>query len=421
MGFKVPITFLSATKPKRVYDEFVTKCGLPEHKFIRISSDRREHQYTALLISTDELITRSAAFIMKITSYLTGSRRGIIFTASKNHGHQLQTYLPDIDFIHGDVVEEPVRNRMIQKWKLGQSGGWLLGTSSLIQGVDYPDVHLVIFVGIPWGMIDFVQGAGRSGRNGEMSRVVVIHTGWTPKIEDEDFQCAAEMKKWLEGNKVCRRLGISSCMDDGNTTCTTLTGAWHCDICKPNALQKLIDGCVPPSLGKVIKFPPLQLPPSNGGPSRAPVQLEVPTIRPRLARLGVIRNSNKEAEEQKARISAAKLCISTLTSFGEKCIVCFFFNQDQDNTKHKMCLNNYSQEYKSLYDWSKPSHKSRKVRGCHIHTTRQLIDPLKEFRLVVRSSSSAWLVLSLRHSRNSDKGGGSKPPMERMPMERHHA
>lgn len=365
---KVPLTLLTATLPPRLEKPLIEACNFPEHKLIRAPSDRNEHQYTVLRVEKKDLTKRSIDFVKVSTRHLEGSRRrGIIFVRSKAIGEEIKAHLPPgVDFVTGEVTDDKARESMIQKWMSGRSGGWIIGTTCLIQGLDYPDVHLVVFAGSPWGLIDFVQGAGRGGRSGAMSRIVVIHAGEARRATvEQDLGCANEMVAWVENTSECRRLGISRCMDGGTMTCQSLEGAIYCDICRPdadvismlNALVPLDDGPAHPPLARVPLIPPVD---SETEPL---TQLAMPELRPQPARSTIIRASEAAEASQEERVAQAKECMSTLQAFGENCGACHVKEMTFTGERHRMCLNKGGPELSSLYDWNKPMINKREVRS----------------------------------------------------------
>ena len=366
---KVPLTLLTATLPPRLERLLIEACNLPNHTSIRVPSDRKEHQYTVHRVEKKEVVKKTFSFIMQSTRMLEGTRRGIIFVRSKAIGEDIKNLMPGVDFVSGDVTDDKARGAMIQRWKSGLSGGWIIGTTCLIQGLDYPDVHLVVFAASPWGLIDFVQGAGRGGRDGTMSRIVLIHSQEGRSLSaEQDLICGNEMMAWVANTSECRRLGISRCMDGGTVTCQTLEGAICCDICRPdqdmvsmlNAEVSLPDDSTdapqaPPPLPRVSLVPPANF------ETEPPTQLDMPELRPQPARSTIIRASEAVTAQQDSRKARAKKCVSMLQAFGNNCGACHVRETILTGVKHSMCLNRSGSELSSFYDWNKPTIGRRKV------------------------------------------------------------
>lgn len=57
-------------------------------------------------------------------------------------------------------------------------GGLIVATSALGTSIDFPGVVFVLYIDLPYGMIDFAQESGRAGRAGEdVDSIIVIEEG----------------------------------------------------------------------------------------------------------------------------------------------------------------------------------------------------------------------------------------------------
>ena len=352
-----PITLLTATLPPRLRLPLLKRCNIPESDTTTIHppTDRKEHLYAVVNVVEDQLIARAVSFITAATEKLDGTARGIIFARTKDVGKALQKQLPHIGLITGDIKEGEIRNRILDSWKGTEGGGWIIGTSSLIQGVDYPDVRFVVFLETPWGLVDFVQGAGRGGRNGEVCRVVVFHTGKDlPVKTSQDFGCVREMNQWAKNGEECLRMKISQCMDGSTITCRTLEGAALCHVCQPDSLlNRLVAPVVNPQstpienrLVQLESSAPVRVTQlKTAPPVLQPARLTVPQARPREVDL---RNKRKE--------SMAK-CISTLRAFGRRCVACHILGRLGASVCSGMCLQGDPDGLGDVYDLNKPVHR----------------------------------------------------------------
>ena len=365
----VPVTFLTATLPIRLEESLKKKILMPrEHNMIRARTARPEHQYFLFTTEKGRLVQDAIAFItLASSSLLYGSRRGIVFVRSKPIGHKLSSAFPQTDFLHAEIKDDQVRLRMIEKWKDGLTGGWIIGTTSLIQGVDYHDVHVVLFVDSPFGLIDFVQGAGRVGRNGQPSKVIVLDSGTLQgpcKTDPEDLSCKREMIDWL-ASRGCRRIITSKCMDGVVLTCNDLPGAIPCDVCKPNHdLEELWAGVrnFDHDTSSDVSRPAPRISPSTTSRIEVPSQLEMVPIRPQLASGSVVRHSQVQNDLREARLETALQCIQYLEEFYPNCGICHAESGGKKKTgkQHKIYTEcKRGAHFTKFYDWNKPKSQSR--------------------------------------------------------------
>lgn len=374
MTTKVPITIMTATLPIRLEQKLKDMIGIPgKHKMIRAATGRPEHQYFLFKVAKSKLFHCTIAFVLLSSRLLLhGERRGILFVRSIEMGQNLCRMFPDFGFIHGNITDDGLRSKIIQKWKLGQSGGWIIGTTSLIQGLDYHDVHLVVFVASPFSMIDFVQGAGRAGRNGKPSKVIVLHAK-KPYVSSvnskEDLSCIREMVDWV-GVGGCRRVGISKCMDRKSHDCASLANAVPCDTCKPDhELQELWRKVQ--SHGIVSESTAVEpvLTTVTPGPlgSKPLAQFNMIPLRPRLAPPDVIRKSLEELSYEHARMQNALECLELLEIFSPNCGICHAESGGikYTNRKHEKIIDcKPGSHFKVFYDYNKPAPKVRGSLGC---------------------------------------------------------
>ena len=372
MSLKVPIVFVTATQAPHLQSEYEKALKLPRgYKMIRAATNRPEHQYILFSVEKKDLLRRTFTFIHQSSQFLHGTRRAIVFVRSKEFGRSLKKIFSDLDFISSDVKSDTQRSKMMTRWIDGSSGGWIIGTSSLIQGVDYHDVHLVVFADSPFGMVDFVQGAGRAGRNGSPARIVMLSTG-TPILpspgDTVDLGCKRHLARWLEGG-TCRRVGISECMDENSVTCTTLSQAIPCDICDPgHELLETWDRVTKLEIEHLPEMPRPDLSSDAPGAALDPVTLlPIVPLRPRVPSLQVLQHSLNELALEQARISTAVDCIKLLVDFAPNCGICNGRSMGKRFTgelheKWNICAKSMPKHERTgmnnvfgqFYDWNKP-------------------------------------------------------------------
>jgi hypothetical protein len=179
------------------------------------------------------------------SQFLGPQKKGIIFCTSRWEANTISDTFTKCTS-HSDVARED-RNHMEAEWFSGHKQ-WIAATTGMIHGVDHSNVGAVIFVGLPYGLINVYQGAGRAARNGEPA-VCFLITKALPFVHvgkyQKDVECRYEGDAWVANREQCRRIGLSQLMDGKPTDCLHLSGCEPCDICEPNtplldAIQSII-------------------------------------------------------------------------------------------------------------------------------------------------------------------------------------
>lgn len=132
---------------------------------------------------------------------------------------------------HGKMTDEQ-KDRQLDDWLSDRNDAkWMISTTALLHGVDYPRVDAVIFAESPFGLYDFVQGAGRAGRSGQGSLVAVLYNRLPSEMPGENPHGYRQKMGHVLENRLCRRVGISKVMDGEGRSCSELTGSLLCDVC----------------------------------------------------------------------------------------------------------------------------------------------------------------------------------------------
>lgn len=168
--------------------------------------------------------------------------RGIIFVRSLKKLDTLSesSPFPTCTF-HGGMSDEEKEGQLTSWLSNDHPAKWIISTTALLHGVDYPRVDAVIFLEIPFGLYDFVQGAGRAGRSGQESLVAVLCCDIpVPPPEENEYGCRKEMESVAMSNQ-CRRVGISKTMDGHELPCCKDLNYLLCDVCagEPHQLIKM--------------------------------------------------------------------------------------------------------------------------------------------------------------------------------------
>jgi hypothetical protein len=134
----------------------------------------------------------------------------------------------------------------IDRWQRGETVV-LAATTAFQQGVDYPFIAYIVYYQSAYGMIGFVQGAGRAGRRGRHAYVIILcmanmllatkHTRDSPK----DTGCAVHFNDLIRSADRCLRHQITSTMDGGAMaiSCIDNPACNPCGRCDSNSVTAL--------------------------------------------------------------------------------------------------------------------------------------------------------------------------------------
>lgn len=237
--FALPKIYLSATLPMDLEDTFLKYAGLtrPSTLIIRAPTNRPELRYHVHQCrQPSDVIRFSLNLVHSLHRHMfQPDSRGIIFCRTVAESTSVASSLDCA--VYNSHLSSDVKAGVQDSWMAGQTPGqqWISATSSFVHGIDAPYVDAVIFVGIPYGLIDFLQASARGGRRGRPCMVFLIHCGTHEKPRDPDYRQAKKMNQWTTNTVKCRRSLISLAMDGKEITCSTLPHAEKCDICAPNS------------------------------------------------------------------------------------------------------------------------------------------------------------------------------------------
>jgi len=232
--------------------------------------------------------------------------RGIIFVRSIEKLQDLSSSCPfEVCTYHGSMIED--QKELQLSWWVSDDhpAKWIISTTALIHGVDYPRVDAVIFLEMPFGLYDFVQGAGRGGRCGQEALIAILHNGVSPPLESESpYGFREELGKVLT-LKTCRRATISTFMDGEVVSCSDLPRSLHCDFCDGKIYPLLQEALNTTACQPVTHIPvhtPLPTPPNSSPGNISPIQ---PAPEPNQARLlrGLTAQANAKSRKEHAQFT----------------------------------------------------------------------------------------------------------------------
>lgn len=238
--YPVQKIFLTATLAVFLEDYFLQQLYLPRSTIvIREPTNRKNIIYH--LLRVEQRVRKAKEVILDLAKLVenelwTMASRGIIFCLSRQEVDELAPFFGNTKS-HSEM-ESSDRSEMQEKWNEGLQGNrWMVATTGFIHGIDHPNVDTVIFLEMPYGLNNFVQGGGRAGRSGRPAHVFLLDYCTTfiqPRGSDVDSGARAAGASFVKNDSECRRTILSDVMDGAPICCNDLLDAEPCDICKPD-------------------------------------------------------------------------------------------------------------------------------------------------------------------------------------------
>jgi len=210
--FPIQKIFLSATSPVFLEDYFLQQVYLPRSTIvIREPTNRKNIIYHKLRI--EQRIRKAKDVVLDLAKLVerelwTIESRGIIFCLSRSEVDELAPFFGNTKS-HSDM-ESSERSEVQERWNEGLLGHrWMVATTGFIHGIDHPNVDTVIFLEMPYGLNNFVQGGGRAGRAGRPAHVFLLDycsTFVMPSKTTVDTGVVAAGVKFVQNVLDCRRL-----------------------------------------------------------------------------------------------------------------------------------------------------------------------------------------------------------------------
>lgn len=247
--------------------------------------------------------------------------RGIMFVRSlKKLGDVSASAEFPVCTYHGHMSDQEKESQLCSWLSDEGPARWMIATTALLHGIDYPRVDAVIFLESPFGLYDFVQGAGRAGRSGQDSLIVVLHIGPPPVLPDENPYVSREEMGHVLTTTACRRMSISKFMDGHGLSCFQLPGSFLCDLC---------EGHIDPLIKEAINAP-LSAPVQTNAAVRDFVPRPPPRAPPSALLTGFAAQANVKARKQHG--DSAKENMERFAG----CFVCRIKSDDHDPC-HSKC------------------------------------------------------------------------------------
>ncbi len=164
----VPVLALTATATPVVVEDIMTQLQFKSHNVFTKSFARNNLSY--VVRHTHDKVKE----LVHILSSVPGS--AIVYVRSRRRTKEISSELVrcgfSSDFYHAGLIIEDKEAKQ-NRWKNGELR-IMVATNAFGMGIDKPDVRIVIHVDIPNSLEEYYQEAGRAGRDGKHSYVVML-------------------------------------------------------------------------------------------------------------------------------------------------------------------------------------------------------------------------------------------------------
>jgi superfamily II DNA helicase RecQ len=239
---RTQFVYLTATLPPSMQPAFERQNYLHQPKVIRESSNRPNLFYMVATASDDSPFLEAAALEAQ-ESWATVSTnevwphnevdqhlaKALIYVQRRAQADELANLLNCSAYTAGSGTAEE-KAMIIRNW-LTSNVPFLVATTALGAGFDYPYIRMVLHVDEPTSLVDFAQASGRAGRDGQVAfATVLLPHSWRATSSLTDPEQAA-LHRYLQGVE-CYRACLSAALDvpsQQQTSC--LEADVTCNVC----------------------------------------------------------------------------------------------------------------------------------------------------------------------------------------------
>ncbi|KAI6016335.1 hypothetical protein BKA83DRAFT_4497957 [Pisolithus microcarpus] len=236
-SISMQLVLLSATLPPWCMEEVKSSFQLlRQTKIVQHCTNRPELSYHLERVASESVQDRVLEVLEMESSLWTDRDRGLVFVTSIAAGHSL-CQLTAYPFYNGDKgTTDAERQLAYQQW-IGGMPKVLIATTAFSAGNDYPHVRTVIHMGKPFDMVDYIQGQGRAGRDGQPANcyTVIPLSSSKPDIQHAGLEGEASLAiyefLYCYGPRRCLRYGITLFNDGQGISCHMQEGNQECSVC----------------------------------------------------------------------------------------------------------------------------------------------------------------------------------------------
>jgi ATP-dependent DNA helicase RecQ len=165
---ETPIIALTATATKRVLSDIQQNLELEKVSVFKKSFQRNNLIYR--VINTEDTYGKLLQLISKVKGSV------IVYTNSRKQTKDVCNFLLrnnlNCSFYHGGLSNIE-KNKAFTNW-MDDSTPIMIATNAFGMGIDKPDVRVVLHINIPNSLENFIQEAGRAGRDGKIAYSLIL-------------------------------------------------------------------------------------------------------------------------------------------------------------------------------------------------------------------------------------------------------
>ncbi len=180
----VPIIALTATATKKVIDDISSSLELESPTIFKKSFYRENLAYQ--FFNIEDKLQRLLQICTKTKSPI------IIYVSSRNKTKEIANFLNaqgfNASYYHGGL---PATNKQIafDQW-ISEQTPIMVATNAFGMGIDKSNVRVVVHLDLPNSIENYIQEAGRAGRDGEKAFSAVLYNSNDIRIFEEKFKQA---------------------------------------------------------------------------------------------------------------------------------------------------------------------------------------------------------------------------------------
>jgi len=186
---------LTATATPAVREDILLQLGIPNTKPIVKGFDRPNLRYEVIRAENENAKLRALKDLFQ--TGLEGT--GIIYTATIKNALEVQKYLHDTLNLPAAVYHSKLQKYdrvSVHELFMGEAIRAVVATNAFGLGIDKPNIRFVVHYDLPGSVEAYTQEAGRAGRDGDLSRCILIYrmsdtrvqnyflTGKYPNVEE---------------------------------------------------------------------------------------------------------------------------------------------------------------------------------------------------------------------------------------------